>query len=758
MNWRHVQLIFTREMRDQLRDRRTLFTIVVLPLLLYPLMGMMMMQVAQFSREHVVRVRIIGLEHWTREVPLVDRDLNLISRPGAKALVELVKFSSQPWPSGTLDNQSVLSQARHAVEQNEVDAVLVVAPTFESALAERLTTSNDSIADESPDAKQPLPVQAPAALEDPSTDHGNQRIAEGLHVVANHARDQSEIALQRVDALLKAWQQAWIAKQLVTAGVNPRLMDPIDIRETDTSVAAVRHAMLWSKILPFVMLVWALTGAFYPAIDLCAGEKERGTLETLLSSPARRREIVWGKLLTVFSFSVGSALLNLFSMHLTASFIVRQLAAQGSAHVASALGPMPIHAIGWLVLLLLPMAAFFSALAFAVAALARSTKEGQYYLMPLLLFAIPLVALPMIPSLGLNMGTSLVPVSGAIFLVRALIEGRYADALIHFPLVTGVTGICCLLAVRWAVRQFESESVMFRESDHWTFRIWVSSLWRSRESTASTAEAVLCGLIILVALFFAQFVSGTSTLDWNYLAKSAVSTQLGIILTPSLLMAIFLTTSLRKSLRLHRVPIVQLAAAVVLGIALHPSYTLLGEAVSNAFEISKQTREILQGVSSLIGSQPLWIVLLMLAVLPAVCEELTYRGFIFGGLLRKDGALRAVLVSSIFFGLSHTVLQQSISATVMGLLLGIVAWRTGSVLCTMVIHCVNNTLSLSLAWLSLNDLQLPSSTSWAVDLQDGQWHYQPTWITLSIGVAIIMLVILFRRDSVAQQIAQAEMA
>jgi sodium transport system permease protein len=68
---------------------------------------------------------------------------------------------------------------------------------------------------------------------------------------------------------------------------------------------------LWSKILPFVLMVWALTGAFYPAIDLCAGEKERGTLETLLSSPALRTEIVWGTL-TVMTF-MATSLLNLLS-------------------------------------------------------------------------------------------------------------------------------------------------------------------------------------------------------------------------------------------------------------------------------------------------------------------------------------------------------------------------------------------------------------------------------------------------------------
>ncbi len=78
------------------------------------------------------------------------------------------------------------------------------------------------------------------------------------------------------------------------------------------------------------MLVWALTGAFIQRIDLCAGEKERGTLENLLSSPAHRRDIVWGKLLTVMSFSVGTALLNLISMQVTASMMMQQFSRLGS--------------------------------------------------------------------------------------------------------------------------------------------------------------------------------------------------------------------------------------------------------------------------------------------------------------------------------------------------------------------------------------------------------------------------------------------
>src|SRR4029078_2366108 len=169
----------------------------------------------------------------------------------------------------------------------------------------------------------------------------------------------------------------------------------IDAADPDQHKAAA-----WSKLLPFVLLLCALTGAFYPAVDLCAGEKERGTLETLLSSPAERIEIVWGKLLTIMLFSIATALLNLASMGLTGSLILSQL---------PNLGPPPALAIVWLLVALVPVAALFGALCLALAAFARSTKEGQYYLMPLILVTMPLCILSMAPGVELNFGNSLIP-------------------------------------------------------------------------------------------------------------------------------------------------------------------------------------------------------------------------------------------------------------------------------------------------------------------------------------------------------------
>src|SRR6185295_943745 len=125
----------------------------------------------------------------------------------------------------------------------------------------------------------------------------------------------------------------------------------------DVAEKEQRSAAVWSKVLPFLLLIWALTGAFYPAVDLCAGEKERGTLETLLSSPAQRSEIVWGKLLTVMTFSMATALLNLVSMCGTGMFIIRQLEKLDGAGLQLDIGPPPLAPLLWLVLALVPISA-----------------------------------------------------------------------------------------------------------------------------------------------------------------------------------------------------------------------------------------------------------------------------------------------------------------------------------------------------------------------------------------------------------------
>ena len=700
MNWSHVKLIFHREVRDQLRDRRTMFTICILPLLLYPLMGMVMLQVAQFHREQHVSIGVYGYENWPIDSPL-------ISELGNDSQVRWRKLQASHETEGLLSDIQHKS-ATHAADsktaekilrQVESDAVIWVPPGYRNSIS-----------------------SAP------------------LVILSNQRWERSQLALRLLTERLETWHRTWIRNRLVGTELGTGLMDPLAIQQIDVSQPEMKRALVWSKLLPFVMLVWALTGAFYPAIDLCAGEKERGTLETLLCSPARRKEIVWGKLLTVMCFSICTAMLNLASMHTTTSIVMTQFSGLGAGDMVASLGPLPLHSMGWLVLLVIPISAMFSALALAVASLARSTKEGQYYLMPLLLVGMPLVMVPMIPGVTLSPGTSVVPVTGAVLMSRALMDGEYGHALLHLPTVITVTVLCCLLSVRWAIRQFESESVMFRDSERSSIAQWMRNVWRQRGDTPTTNESILCGLLILVSLFFGRLAMGSVPLSWTSIVQSTIAIQLGMMLAPALIMATMLTRSVRKAIRLNATRPVELIAAASLAICLHPTYATFAAAVGNEYKLGDQTTSVLMQFDSIISSTPIWAVLLVLALIPAICEELVFRGFIFAGLERNGGHVRAILLTAVIFGLSHGVLQQTITASVMGVLLGWLAYRTGGIACTVVFHAMHNSISMLMAACSSNGTNAPSWLSWAIEQTDGRLAYSSLWCTLSVGIAITITV------------------
>jgi len=686
-----------------------MFTICILPLLLYPLMGMVMMQVAQFHREQHVTIGVIGYENWPADFPLITE----------------VKNDKIHWKRLSSSDASAEAFERHE-RQSESDKT------------EQLKTTN-SRSSNPPVAEALLRrLEVDAAVWIP-TGFRDSISSESVMVLSNQRWERSQLAVQCLNERMGDWHSNWLRSHLMATPMGESVMNPPRVHRIDVSDADVKRAIVWSKILPFVMLVWALTGAFYPAIDLCAGEKERGTLETLLCSPARRQEIVWGKLLTVMCFSIGTALLNLGSMHITASIVMTRFASLGASDMVASMGPLPLHSMGWLILLVIPISAMFSALALAVACLARSTKEGQYYLMPLLLVGMPLVMLPMIPGVVLSPGTSIVPITGAVLISRSLMDGEYMHALLHLPTVATVTILCCLLAVRWAVRQFESESVMFSDSERSTMTQWIRNVWRQREPIPTLNESALCGLLILVCLFFGRLTLGGQALTWQSIVQSTLVIQLGLILAPALIMSTIMTRSLASSLRLNRIGSMELIGAALLAVSLHPTYAAFAALVGAEYKLGEQTIEMLMQFDSVIASTPIWSVILVLALVPAVCEELVFRGFLFAGLQRNNGHLRAILITSLLFGLSHGVLQQTITASTIGLLLGWLAYRTGGVACTIVFHCVHNSVSMLLASNSSRGTSIPQFLSWALESHDGQFTYTTLWGAFSVLMSITLV-------------------
>jgi sodium transport system permease protein len=605
MRWPNVALIFGREVRDQLRDRRTLFMIFVLPILLYPMLGIGIIQFTAALEERPRVVVLVGAEHLPRTPRLLNPAGNgfnpgLFDKPAeAERLVVHQEPETGPWGDPIRREQ--------AIRRGLASAVVII------------------------------PGDLPQQLQR----EGDVRIT----IRYNSVDEPSQITYLRLKDVLDRWKDSIVAGRLRRDRKTESYTEPIRVKAEDVATAREVGGTVWSRLFPFLLVMMSLTGAFYPAVDLCAGEKERGTMETLLISPASRSEIVLGKFLTVVLASVMTALLNLVSMGLTGIQMAHRVgtlaATPGRRATASILAPPTLQATVWMVLLLIPLAAFFSAVCLALAVLARSMKEGQYYMTPLYLISLPLVFLTLAPGIELNLFYSLVPITGVALLLRALILGNYDVAFRYFLPVLVPTLLYAAVALRWAIDQFQREDVLFREAERFSLGAWLRHLFRDREPMPTGGQATLCFALILTASWFLmQYLAmreQTPTL-------ASVAAGQFLIAIPPVFMALVLTSAPARTLRIRWPRPRYLGLAVVLALALNPLVNELRPIVEWLFPISttlKAAFRQLMGQAASLGTA-----VVAFALIPAVCEELAFRGFILSGLEREHRTRSAILLSA----------------------------------------------------------------------------------------------------------------
>lgn len=720
-NLSNIRLIVGREVRDQLRDRRTLFMIAVLPIILYPLLGMSLLQVSQFMRDQPTRVLVVGSEHLSGSPALFEDEQFASAVSGGSAHLLKLHFA----PSGSPEQGATISLRDHAmalVQAGDYEAALYFPPDF----SKRLTAFREAISHPADNPADKLHAGTDAvALEVPNPE-----------IIYNTVSDKSQIAFARLSEVLRRWTDCIGEDNLKASGISAQAVRPFSVGASDVADPGCRSGAVWSKILPVLLVLWTLTGAFYPAIDLCAGEKERGTLETLLSSPAQRTEIVLGKLLTVMLFSAVTAVLNLASVGVTACVVLSRISEFGL--------PSPL-ALAALLLALIPIAALFSALSLALAAFARSTKEGQYYLMPLLLIAMPLVILPMSPGVELNLGNSLIPLTGIVLLLRSMLEGDYWLAVQYLPAVAAVTFLACLMAIRWAVDQFNSEAVLFRESERFDVWQWLRRLARHRRPTPTVAMAVCCGVLILLTHFFTS-VSLDMPSGFAGFVRTVATTQVLVIVAPALLLTMILTSSPRKTLLIQWPGWGAIIVAAFLALALHPVAMALQILVRELYPIGEEMRPALEQMQEMFRQADLLPLLLVIAVLPAVCEELAFRGFILSGFRHLGRKWRAIIYAALFFGLSHGILQQSLIASLLGVLLGFLAVQSGSLLPGIVFHGCHNALAVTNTRITASMLpDLPVVRTMVMPVEGGGCLFEWPLVVVGMLTALLLLAWFGRR-------------
>jgi ABC-2 type transport system permease protein/sodium transport system permease protein len=404
---RMVRLI-RKELNEILRDRRTIVTLLLMPLLLYPLLGLAFSQIFASGSE-VLQSPVYRL--------------GFASLPEAQAfMARLGRGEARLMEAGQLVDRSGNKTAR--LETLPVEQDLLAKLVALEMDGPPVTTLQNGSADL---AVRPAPAKEEARTRE-------------WELFYREDSPTSREAFRYVRRLTEAADQGRLRPDALT--LTPKPVAPEKVRQTS----------FLSALVPLVLILMTITGAVYPAIDLTAGERERGTMEMLAAAPIRRGYLLFAKYVAVLTVALLTALVNLLPMVLVLTLTGLARETFGTMTLAKVVVTLLL-----ILALLVLFAAFFSAVLLALTSVARSFKEAQAYLIPLLLVALGPGLVSLLPGIQLDLWTAFVPLLNIVLLARDLLEGSATWPM--GGLVVGMTAVYTVLALALAARIFGRETL-----------------------------------------------------------------------------------------------------------------------------------------------------------------------------------------------------------------------------------------------------------------------------------------------------------
>ena len=414
--WKASLLVARKELATSFRDRQTLLYAVVLPLCMYPVLFWILVQGALFvqgKRERTEVVVGLALVDPARDTSALEAALAREAAPPSEASDEETATAEPVSPvllqraSTALDAEGARRWLEESGGDDGLDAVLWI--------------SGD--------------VGEPGHLYFDSTDSG------------------SRLAQKRVGARLEPYLESARAEVAVELGHSADELATFDVQRANVAPQRDMFAYILSFLLPMLLVVMCVMGAFFPAVDLTAGEKERATVETTLLLPVKRLAVQQGKILAVCASSVLATALNLLALGLSAGHLLSMLSGRLQVSVTE----LPVLALVAILPLALLFAFFVSAVLVAVASLAASFKEGQALLGPVqMIFILPAMA-GVLPGLELDLRTAAIPVVNVVLAFRAMLQHRALP--LEYAVTAATLLVYALIAIRLAVRVLDRESV-----------------------------------------------------------------------------------------------------------------------------------------------------------------------------------------------------------------------------------------------------------------------------------------------------------
>lgn len=407
MNAANIFTIYAKELRDMLRDRRTLLSMIVIPTLVMPLIfglvGFVSFKVIRQARATAPAVMIVGGEDSPK--------------------------------------------ARAAFLAHDKVRVIPTVPDWKQRISDK---------------------QVRAAVEiPPGFDRALERGEAATVKIYNYDGEmRSSFAVDEIRRFFSAYRETLIMARLAQHGLPATLVKPFEIRTQNVAPPEKVGGNVVGGLIPYLFILLCFTGAMYPAMDLTAGEKERGTMEAILSSPVARVDLVLGKFFMVLTASLGTVACSMVSMLLYVLVGGVLLSSPGGvANGPRGLAGMSLPTLdplGMLAVLgmVVPVAVLFSALLLTISLFAKSFKEAQSYVSPLIIVILLPAIVGMLPGVELNVRLALVPILNVSLVSKELVSGVWSWG--YLALIFGSTCAYAAAALALAVRMFNREDVIFR--------------------------------------------------------------------------------------------------------------------------------------------------------------------------------------------------------------------------------------------------------------------------------------------------------
>ena len=661
--------IARRDLLEFVRDRRTLFITLLLPVAVYPILAL--------ATALGVRTAAVEIEAERAPTPIA----LALSGPDAEALAA---------------RMADLFEEAPATSRGGWPAALAVEFVTAAGARQRLA---DGWAD--------LWITADAGLVAALDGQGTAVLRVGNppeHAPPTRVREQ-------FDAFVRSLAADARARRVAAAGLPASLLEPLEVRYPEAGGAAAAPRNILATVAGAVLVLLAvltMTGAFYPAVDAIAGEKERGTIETLLIAPCTAGALVAGKFLPVFAITLATLAANVVSLVATTAVAARLLPAGLSfAPAGGVAGPLAVVVSAFTAL-----AALAAATSLAVTTASRSMKEAQNTLTPVILLVSALAGTALVPGLRAEGVLPAVPFAGQVLVARAAIGSAEAAPLeagaIMGPLMLTLASAALLtwLLLALTAMMLTDEEILFRGPDAAAHGLQRPAP-RMRPTPAQGLVTAIAGLALL---WYAQGAVGIDGVqagrDSAAFGRGLLGQQALAVLVPLLAAAWWQRIDATATYGWRwpavggpvRAAGVTLAAAAA-GAALFAAGAAVMLAVQGTRQ-SPEARMLSEQLLAFVSGTPWWLVTLVIVVMPAVCEEMLFRGWLLSALAgaapSRGRAVAAVGVQAACFAAFHLLPERMPQTFVLGLVAGGLTLATRSLLPAVVCHLAHNATPLVL--------------------------------------------------------------